>query len=436
MKQFIFCFSSKGKYFSHIAPSSIIGLSPIDLLFARVTVGYGPWLIPHLYMNNKKDWALLVKHYCSRFCASDYIFSRSWRCYDDCEYLFLKSREMFSKIGNGEEAQTFIDEYCLHFCNRTFSHSRINLCWQGCRELLVASRRAFLDDIGDSEKGRTLVDYNWANALRLRPIVDFEEECVRFHSVVDVFDSSERASISYDLGMALTNITMLKRYDVPWLFHMERFINTNQVKRKKGRRSGDLLGMDRKGHLFFLEVKGRSTPLSEKEVVRLRQQAFGQIANLSWEGEMLPSSLTSIIFQRRNEDRIIYNEVAHWDNFQSLQTLSESSQAKFFVVYYLPFVQWLQRKQTRRMLKSGSNFLMAEVSVGTGDLKIGMEERLFRTFSSVQESIVQVGFEKSVSERSTEILESVWQISTKVRGLFSEESMAIGSNGIVVGARC
>ena len=76
-------------------------------------------------------------------------------------------------------------------------------------------------------------------------------------------DPSEKASITFSLGLTLTNLFASKLLNVPWLLHLDVYSNYlasigSKVNLINGNSRPDLIGLDNKGNWLIFESKGRS----------------------------------------------------------------------------------------------------------------------------------------------------------------------------------
>lgn len=97
-------------------------------------------------------------------------------------------------------------------------------------------------------------------------------------SLYDTLDPSEKAVVSYYLGMACTKVFSYKFFNTPWLYHLSN-INLITITFMPGDSRPDLIGQDVKGNWIVVEAKGRTNGYCSKtmQVAKKQTKQINQI---------------------------------------------------------------------------------------------------------------------------------------------------------------
>ncbi|OZQ68873.1 hypothetical protein CA600_05485 [Paenibacillus sp. VTT E-133280] len=174
--------------------------------------------------------------------------------------------------------------------------------------------------------------------------------CVRGNSVVRTpafanLDPSEKTAISYFLGLVGAKLITHKKFDVPWLMHVDVYVNasagTDRITIKKWREDSnerpDLIGINKRGEWIVTEAKGRQNHVSSA-----LDKAKQQTLNLKKIDGEYPVLRFGMLTYFKNE--IWTSDLV--DPYEFIETAPnlDISKGQFFKDYYAPIFALLKSR--------------------------------------------------------------------------------------------
>ena len=243
-------------------------------------------------------------------------------------------------------------------------------------------------------------------------------------------DPSEKAAVSYFIGLTLANLMARRMFRVRWLMHLDVYQRTLHPSLSTSGRP-DLVGSSRLGRWYVIEAKGRSNGLSKRLVARAKDQT--QKLKLVC-GKPPSARVASVAFFSRNGHltlRLADPPTPHPDAVDW-----PFAESQFLRDYYDPFVTLLDQaaglvrtlgfSADRRSDEiGGMEVLFAPLPYV--DLEVGLTERIYDVVSAGEatrdevNSALHLGHDRS--EDTPGILEELPS---------SQGRTCVGSDGIVV----
>lgn len=198
-------------------------------------------------------------------------------------------------------------------------------------------------------------------------------------------DPSEKAAVSYFIGLTLANLMARRMFKVRWLMHLDVYQRSLHPSLSASGRP-DLVGSSRLGRWYVIEAKGRSNGVSKGLVDRAKDQT--QKLRLVC-GKQPSARVASVAFFSRNGHLTLRladpatprRDAVDWP----------FSENQFLRDYYDPFVSLLdQAVGLVRPLDPSADWRSDEVegmevlfaSLPDVDLEVGMTEKLYDVVSS------------------------------------------------------
>ena len=198
-------------------------------------------------------------------------------------------------------------------------------------------------------------------------------------------DGSEKGAVTYFLGLALAKLAAERRWDVPWVLHLDVYSRrTNPHGRPvtvvpvgTGRRRPDLIGQSKSGDWLVLEAKGRTGHVNDE----LRLNAKTQTQLISTINGMLPSErIASVAWFRGGALALDLIDPA--DPLPEAVPL-DLPPDDFLSDYYALPLACIEGSEVLRPAE-GRQFVTREI--GEADFTIGIEEHLYKVLRRGQGS--------------------------------------------------
>lgn len=95
--------------------------------------------------------------------------------------------------------------------------------------------------------------------MSIREVTDGPDSFWGATPMLGAMDPSERQGASYHLGLMMSTAWARRRYNIPWLLHLDLYREANEVimRHDAGKSRPDLIGRDTQGRWAVFEAKGR-----------------------------------------------------------------------------------------------------------------------------------------------------------------------------------
>lgn len=243
-------------------------------------------------------------------------------------------------------------------------------------------------------------------------------------------DRSEKAAVSYFLGLTFANLMARRLFRVQWMMHLDVYHNTLQPHLLDSGRP-DLVGRDAKNRWYVMEAKGRSNGLAGDVVVKAKEQTMKL---LSVRGKVPRLRVASIAFFSRGSLSMHLEDPVGQDidgidwNFTEDQFLRD---------YYDPFAVLVD--QGDRIDESELNPTVSSETVNgikffvahlrDIDLEIGLAQSVYEIHRSGD--YVREGLGKAITRALARINERLISVDVLATRELSD-SVFIGTDGILV----
>jgi hypothetical protein len=187
----------------------------------------------------------------------------------------------------------------------------------------------------------------------------------------DELDATEKAGVSYAIGMTAAKIFAAERLGVPWLMHLDRYRLTFGVRLRRGRRRPDLIGPrdpDAQMEWLVAEAKGRTHELDSEAVSAMRQQKR-RVLTIAGARPFLYMGAAAHFTSGELEHRVVDPPPARRAGNEVFQEYVDVKR-QFARAYYEPLVELLEQAER---LEDG--LVMRELSAA--DAHIGMRRERF-----------------------------------------------------------
>jgi hypothetical protein len=119
----------------------------------------------------------------------------------------------------------------------------------------------------------------WKSAaveMSIREVLDGPESRWDATPLLGAMYPSERQGASYHLGLMMATAWARRRYNIPWLLHIDRYRKQHEVimHNDAGKSRPDLIGMDTQGRWAVFEAKGRKGYPSTQSKKDAKKQAM------------------------------------------------------------------------------------------------------------------------------------------------------------------
>ncbi len=190
-------------------------------------------------------------------------------------------------------------------------------------------------------------------------------------------DGSEKGAVTYFLGLALAKLTAERRWDVPWVLHLDVYSRRANpyghpitvVPVGSGRRRPDLIGQSMNGDWLVLEAKGRTGSVDDK----LRLNAKTQTQLICTINQITPiERIAAIAWFRGN--MLALDLIDPVDPLPTAVPL-ELPPDDFLRDYYALPLACVTEGSEDSVDAGGQRFVSREI--GDADFTIGIEKRLY-----------------------------------------------------------
>lgn len=184
-------------------------------------------------------------------------------------------------------------------------------------------------------------------------------------------DPTEKAVVSYYLGMTFTKVFADKRLNTPWLYHVSK-IDPLYIAFHPGDSRPDLIGDDMNGDWIVAEAKGRTNGFCSKTMLAAKKQTL-QIKNINGKKPIL-----RVAFQSHFNKHL---ELAVADPPEPDRNAKDLNFDKVFAIrqYYEYLVNVLMNSNSSRDTKHGSVRIIEFKEIG---LTVGLLESILEAWHS------------------------------------------------------
>src|SRR6266511_152532 len=139
--------------------------------------------------------------------------------------------------------------------NLLTSHQTIQFEWSDlCHAAITVGRRNWADVW--QHGAHSWLEATWRVAMVRSALVQDPAGLLRLSHSFQALDASEKAAISYFLGLTLTKLIAEQLFKVQWLLHLDVYRKRLQPKLATSNKP-DFVGMDGFGNWIVIEAKGR-----------------------------------------------------------------------------------------------------------------------------------------------------------------------------------
>lgn len=201
--------------------------------------------------------------------------------------------------------------------------------------------------------------------------LDFRNGRFSKTSLYQNLDPSEKAVVSYYLGMTCAKVFSDKRLNTPWLYHVYK-INPLTITFHSGDSRPDLIGEDINGDWIVVEAKGRTNGYCSKTMLSAKKQTL-QINKINGKNPIL-----RVAFQSHFNKHL---ELAVDDPPQPDKNAKDLNFDKVFAIrqYYEYLVSILIDSNSSRDTKDGPIRIIELQEIG---LTIGLSENIIEAWDS------------------------------------------------------
>lgn len=235
-------------------------------------------------------------------------------------------------------------------------------------------------------------------------------------------DASEKAVVTYVLGMSLAKLTAEERCQVPWLMHLGVYAGTSPYPMslhavyEPGRSRPDLVGRTLDGRWAVFEAKGRTATPTEDVLVRAKNQT----RQLSTINQSTPSWRLAAVASLGGS-HLSLDLVDPTDAAPEAVAL-ELNEDAFVADYYSAFVRLL-RDGSVGFLPNGKRYRATQLS--SLDASVGLQADVF---DAIAESETLDGLSKTIAELLGHSTPRARSIEARPEPTYDR----VGSDGIIV----
>lgn len=250
--------------------------------------------------------------------------------------------------------------------------------------------------------------------MALLTVVEFQNRELTLPKNYRSLDQSEKASLGYWAGMAMSKLVAEERLDVQWLQHVGRFKKEIQLKDSESRSTPDLVGLDKSMNWHVIEAKARQNKPSDSIRKQWKNQA-GRIAAISGAYPTTNSYCLTLIKSSYSAE-LVDPTVESDRNAISLNF----SRKDFLRAYYRPILDFLDHWQNEQTRESGDIIYRpaAYDPVAGRMYDVGIVRETLERVQRIQENV-----------RDDDALHNIWR---DMKSPTSEPNEYIGSDGIAV----
>jgi len=248
-------------------------------------------------------------------------------------------------------------------------------------------------------------------------------------------DSSEKAQASYVLATIITGVTAREIHSIPWLLHLDIAINRGLVGLRRGRKRGDLIGLNRLANQWFvIETKGR-----ERISRNVLDHAKNQVNNIAYvqddDGRLYQiSRFVSILYVL---DRPFRNS---WiDPSPKSKSILVINIEEFLWLYYYDIARFIL-EDDEKIISLKEKYLVRKFLLpNQGYIGIGLHEEILKIFVEYQQKNTSPfkGPTKKVLTKLYHIIQKLINQKEISKGGYRKfDSGIIGPDAVLVFSNC
>jgi hypothetical protein len=259
--------------------------------------------------------------------------------------------------------------------------SEILFSWEElCRAAITVGRRSWADVLKFGTY--SVLEALWRIAIVRANLVENYDGKLRQSNAFTDLDPSEKAGVSYFLGLALTKLVAEKLFGVPWLLHLDvyrRELAPDLAFPEKP----DFVGMDAWQLWIVVESKGRSRTITKK----LLNDAKRQVRSLRRISGQLPSLRVAVAtyFSRRG----LRARMRDPDTFLPTAIDIELSSEQLARAYYRPIVEMILASDAARSRREVANLVEIVTPLAGLDALLTLDERIVTWYLNGQRTYPQ-----------------------------------------------
>lgn len=196
----------------------------------------------------------------------------------------------------------------------------------------------------------------------------------------DALDPSEKAAISYFLGLSMAKFFAARYLGVSWLMHLDLYKVALGIQIKKGRSRPDLIGLNKNKEWIAMEAKGSSNKLRDKVIKKAKQQA-SRIPAIKGETPILKVALAC--YFDGTQFKVHWEDPKHSDKSlvleSSLYTEENEYIGIFLGTYYKPLLDLFEARSSEIRERHWRQDTFDTLYLPGLDTTIGLSKRVQRS---------------------------------------------------------
>lgn len=260
------------------------------------------------------------------------------------------------------------------------SPAEIIFTWEElCRAAVTVGRRSWADVLKFGTY--SLLEALWRIAMIRANLVEGYDGRLRQSRAFAALDPSEKAGISYFLGLALTKLVTERLFGVPWLLHLDVY-KQQLAPDLAFPEKPDFVGMDPWLLWIVVESKGRSGGIP-KRLLDVAKRQVRSVRRISGQFPALRVAVATYFSGSGLRARLRDPDTAHPDAFDI-----ELSPEQLAHTYYRPVVEMIRASAaplSRRQLEGRTEVI---TPLGGMDAHLAVEERILTWYHDGQPSLL------------------------------------------------
>jgi len=234
--------------------------------------------------------------------------------------------------------ETSLSDFTGTYANLNGTHS-LNLSYRKC---LKFATTVGLSQLRTTHPNTTALSLATYRAMAVKCALDFNGPILKLQSGYDQLETSEKASISYWIGMTIAGVLADQFLHVPRLIHATQLHGSRIRRSNRASKSlADLIGISNNGDYHVVEAKGRQKAPSAGTELDWKTQA-GTIASIN---NIVPSTRS---YSLALISHILTAKMVDPPSGDQKNTLDLVGDPKLFDIgYYAPFRKFLSPMLTQ-----------------------------------------------------------------------------------------